>query len=523
MIRTAIYVFLLISSVCLQFSFSQAPPRQSERASSSGRIAADPIQSLIDDSRSLPPEFASDVIIQLAQHGLIRDGKLKAKLLKEAFEKASLSQDDYQERPWGVNVEETPGGLHALASYITGLNRLSLQTRVVREVFPTSPQRARELFELIHAPGVPPLPCDASWYFFPEAYYNTLGIILEGGFSNHEIAGGFRSSYVASLIRNIKSHVELIYAVQLLGSVHFTDQELQEDLVPAYVATLRNLGGDPQSFAIVMSGDQFFDGVSKFISLLEKHEIQSRPVLEAMREYLVRNFSGQCCDSIVDPKGSALPVAVARFNEEFGARLRGAELSSIDVGELMIKNAPHTEASAPPRWSSKTYSDLLGTLQSLNAPPISGDSAGTSAALNAFLTRAHDFLTALSGWSETNEPQMEFFHQKALLLAGLTERTTGTPFHKEALGRFIDFLVQYPSDQVGPVDWYFYAKKLLRGDVGAKYSTEYLNAFLNSGDPVLSVYARLGLLLQESSSGSAKHQLVVLPAPSSSKAIRIAR
>jgi len=463
------------------------------------------IRSLLEDSHALPPEFTSDVILQLIENGLVRDDRLKIKLLNDAFEKAALAQDDYPERPWGINVEETPHGLHAIASIVTGLNRLSLQTRAVRQVFSMDPQRARKLLDSIPPPRILPLPCNESWFYWLEPYYSTLTISLEKGFSLREIAGGLRSGYVASMIGKTKSHPELVSTVQLLVAGSFTDQELHE-LVPAFVSSIRNLDGDPQTFAIAMSDDRLFEGVNKLISLLEKRGIDSRSVVQAMRDYLVRDFNEPSCSELGTSKGSGsiLPDAIIRFNNGFSAQLTRANLGLIEAGELNYEARSHVEDSTPPRWNSKTYSALLRTLQALSPSSDPSDTPKAPAALNVFLTKAQDLLTKLDAWSETNEPEIEFFHQKAMLLGGLAERTEGTSLHKQVLDRFIMFLQEYPPDQVGAVDWYFYMKKLLHADVKLNDAKDDLAAFLDSSEPVLTVYARLGLVLQMTASVPAK-------------------
>jgi hypothetical protein len=437
MMRLGVLIIAGILTVSVSSQDVAVSPGKSKPTSNPGAAAQLQVRSLLDDSQALSPEFASDVILQLVENGLIRDDRLKLKLLNDAFEKASLAQDEYPERPWGVNVEETPHGLHALASIVTGLNRISLQTRVVRQVFSTNPQRARQIFEMISPPQFLPLPCSESWFFSSGPYYNALATLLDEGFSHREITGGLRGSYVSSIIKSIKSHPELISAVQLLNTGTFGDQELGE-LVPAYVSSIRNLDGDPQTFAIVMSDDRLFEGVSKLISLLDKRNIDSRAVLLAMRDYLVRNFDGPSCSALAasNGSGSRLPDAIARFNEKFGAQLTRANLSLIDAGELKREAGSHIEDSSSPRWKSKTYSDLVATLQTLAPPSSPSDNPKTP---DAFLTKAQDLLTKLGSWSENSEPETEFFHQKALLMEGLAERTTGTSLHREALDRFIVF------------------------------------------------------------------------------------
>jgi hypothetical protein len=111
------------------------PKGKSERSNVKAPTIDPDVRSFVDETEALPPEFASDALLQFVENGLIRNDGLKAKLLSRAFQKASAAHDDVMLRPWGVNVEETPQGLHAIASTVTRLDRISLQTRVVRERF----------------------------------------------------------------------------------------------------------------------------------------------------------------------------------------------------------------------------------------------------------------------------------------------------------------------------------------------------------------------------------------------------
>ncbi len=84
------------------------------RAASKPTAPNPEIRSLLDDAEALPPEFASDVLLQLVENGFIHDDSLKIKVLSRAFNKAAAAQDDVMRRPLGANVEETSQGLHAL-------------------------------------------------------------------------------------------------------------------------------------------------------------------------------------------------------------------------------------------------------------------------------------------------------------------------------------------------------------------------------------------------------------------------
>ena len=200
--RSTIFASILFVVVCLPLAHGQntrekEPVPQSSQGRSGAKPADNPeVRSLLNDSEALPAEFASDVSLTLVENGLVRNPALKAKIITRAFEKASAAQDDVMQLPFGASVEETSAGLHAIASSVTRLNRISLQARVVQQVVATDPRRARQLFESMQRPQLMPVSCNENWYFLPDAYYDALAAVLQRGFSEREIAGGNRAGYL---------------------------------------------------------------------------------------------------------------------------------------------------------------------------------------------------------------------------------------------------------------------------------------------------------------------------------------
>ena len=208
----------------------------------------------------------------MLENGFVINGALKAKVITRAFEKASAAQDDVLRRPFGASVEETSQGLHAIASSVTRLNRISLQARVVQQVVATDPRKARHLFESMQPPQLTPVSCNENWYFVPDAYYDDLAAVLQRGFSESEKKGGTRAGYVSSVIRHTQSHLQLVPIARLLSTGEFTEQELRM-IVPVYAATLAEVHGDPLSFSILMSADSFFEAITRLLTSLDRRNI----------------------------------------------------------------------------------------------------------------------------------------------------------------------------------------------------------------------------------------------------------
>jgi hypothetical protein len=472
------------------------------QAPASGHKPADQIQALISDAGALPPELESDVLLQIVEDGLDSAQSAKQKLVVRAFERASAAEDDVGRRAWGSSTEETTDGLHALALMVTHLDRVSLQARAIRELASLNPNRAKAMFASMAAPRIEPLSCDANWRFVPDAYYETLGKIVESGFSAREVASGSRGTYVASIISSIHSHVQIVPAALFLSSSQFTKQELRE-LLPLYAAALRGLDGDPLSFSIEMSAPDIpFGAISKLAEQAGKQDLDSRVLIQALRDYLVQNFRQAQCSKPETVGGSnqALPDAVQQFNGRFSAELARAGLAPIGANEIRADVTGEGPAPSVPlqRWKSPTYFQFLLAVQKLDAYEAAHSAKNTDDGL--WLAQASDLLTRAATWSDTGEPETEFFHQKALVLEALAKKTAGSSIHGEAMDALVRFLEQNAHQQVSPVDWFFHAKRLLSGPAGSADPTADLQEFLNSHEPMLNIYARLQLLQRKQAS-----------------------
>lgn len=470
------------------------------------------IQSLIDDSEGLPPEFSADLDIRLVEGGFIRSESLKLRLLTHAFEQASAAQDDVMRRPWGASVEETQQGLHAIASFAARLDRVTLQSRAVHELLLIEPQRARQVLESMPPPLIEPSSCGQNWYAVPDAYYGTVGEILTKSFSSSEVSAGLRARYLVSVIRNLESHVQLLPITQLLDQPELTSAEVREAL-PAYAVALGNLNGDPLSFYVSMyQSDRLWEAVLKLAGSVDKYNIDSRLLIQPLRDYLVRNVNGLSCTSIGLPKdhGSGLPGPVLEFNRRFATKLARLNLSPITEREIRVDAPNKVEDTPPQRWKSQMYFQMLRAVQKIDPPSGVAGAGRELDTPSAWTGQVEDVLNQLTGWSAGSEPETEFFHEKAIVLEGLAERTIGASIHIRVVEAFVLFLKQNSYQQVGRVDWFLYAQKFLSAVTESGKSRSDLFQFLNSGDPVLNAYARIQLMSRPSQHASWERKIELL-------------
>jgi hypothetical protein len=155
-------------------------------------------QDALDFARKAPPELHADAIIKLVQRG-----EAPASAIDEAFQAAREAKEPVRL----VAAPDAPDGRPQMreAALREGLDRLSLETRVVMIVAAKDPERARKMFESIDRPQLETRPCqdpmlaEDSAYFDAAAKIQANFIAVAGpGNSPGELAG------IASLILSVR-------------------------------------------------------------------------------------------------------------------------------------------------------------------------------------------------------------------------------------------------------------------------------------------------------------------------------
>ena len=454
--------------------FAQAISRNRGAASDKAALL------LIRDAESLPPEFAVDVTLQIVVSSTSLAVHQQRSFLTSAFDKAALDQDDVARRPWGTSVEETSEGLHAIALSVGRLDRISQQSEALQYMAKIDPKLAKARQEMIALPRFDPPPCQANWFYFPDAYYQAVDAMTRAGFSPKEISSGQRGEVLKSVVGRVVSHSQLPPVTRLLRDSDLSRVELA-NLLSSYIYALDRLRGDPHSF--YATNQNSVDEVVALVARLDKQGIGVLPLVTSFRSYLVANFKTTPCGPFKTQDSGKLPAVVQKFNETLSGPLRAAGLTGITREEIKneAKDTLPSE-SEPSRWESKEMSDLLLSLQKL--PDMTRENKSIEAKYREYLLR-------LNGWSNQTETDTAFFHHKAMLYFGVIERLCPSSVRTSALTDFVKFLEQNSYQQVSKVDWFFYTRRLL--DLGNKPAdrSDIINALIGSSDPVLNLYGRL--------------------------------
>jgi hypothetical protein len=169
------------------------------------------VEALIDQAQAVPPEFGAEALLRVVESGRISDPVLFRKLIESSFEKAAAAREPVARKVLPAFKGANLPSLRA-EGYALGLDRLSLQTRAVRDMQRLDAKRALALFEDIPYPAVQWRKCSQPLYEDVSAYYQTLAAVAPQ-------AGRDADKLALTALARIQSPVELGPAGQMIQTL----------------------------------------------------------------------------------------------------------------------------------------------------------------------------------------------------------------------------------------------------------------------------------------------------------------
>ncbi len=209
-----------ILAVLALFAAAQ-PSKTEQRRKSHPELAA-----LIDAAQAAPPEFTAKALLQVAASPKLKDPEWKQELLEEAFRKAALAQEPIRRKIMdGTVVAGRP--MYRSQAFGLRLDRLSLQTAVVKALLEIDPQRARKLFEEIPRPAARRLQCEEALLDEPSEYYAVLADVINNSYSlrEHQREEHLLPAQLAT--QAITSPLEVAPVAKMIGSLKLAPAQVQ--------------------------------------------------------------------------------------------------------------------------------------------------------------------------------------------------------------------------------------------------------------------------------------------------------
>jgi hypothetical protein len=441
-----------------------------------GDAAAQP---LADRARALPSQFKADVLIRIADSGKIRSSRVVSDLLEEAFYAAEGAEE-----PVKLDLAGNRAGMRdyiRARSFASGLDRLSLQSRVLRLLAVVDVKKARELAGSLSL-HLPSLKCEDALAYNLDDVYRNLTVYASA------LADAERFTLVQRYITTMTSPAQVDPIAQLLVNVTLPKDE-RILLAQSFAAELGRIGGDDRTFTGVIERERMPAHIKDFIGTLRRQAYDPGVLVTAFRTYLVRHFNARRCADGADD----VDLRVTRwFNDD----LRVMTTSDIKPINYDDYRGHRGGARAVAREMDATGAEYIGLTRELSASlPVPRERVTTIVNGTGPDVRTPERLVSdVLIWQGRGErSQSDFLYKKATMLQRLLTEALPGPLHDLVLSELAVFLSWAWQGVDRQIEWFLqvntlldYARRAGRGEQG-----KVLKAFELSPNVIMSAYGAL--------------------------------
>ncbi len=452
------------------------------------------IEALVDRARGAPAEFAADALLRIAASDKIEDRAWKRELLEEAFRRGAGAQQPLKKRAVGETPRGTPADFLNRAA-AQDLDALSLQCRAVRAMLTIEAAKARQWFTEIPRPRPGRVTCEDALAYDVSIYYETLGAVVERGFTPAEIAEDEPFKLVEASVRGLSSPVEVGPVARLLAALKLKGPQM-EQLIAGFAASLTELAGDDRSFWAAV-GRKGRAGAQ--VAALAKRASAPAPLIEAYRAFLVRHLRAvRCADSDEAPPaavafGLSIPQkAEAGPVEFFNESLRLDPVKPISRDEAQpekVEGAAGGLRSCESPECKRLATRYMGLIIAPEGRPYTSAEKSTE----EWNARLKEYLSVLADWKQDSSAGAAgFFHQKCAFYSDLFNIVANGPARDLVVRHFLDFLSRNSYQRENRVEWFLPVSSIVaRVFLEPAAMPELVRDLRNFPDPVISLYAEL--------------------------------
>jgi hypothetical protein len=436
---------------------------------------------------AVPAEFAADLMIRIADSpGAAKEGaRWRATLYQDAFDLAGAAQDPLPRVPVPDRTLDLQTRVVANASRMLGLDTLSLRVRAIQGLQEFRTASAIELTQRLDA-RLPSLTCRDALVPNPTAMFDVARLLPYEAFERR--------------ILLVRSSTEVGPALQAVLEKNLSDEQSQRLLV-ALATTLRGLRDDDASFSA--SGEAIWTAVKRALDRAGDAAVAGS-LLEAFRSYAVHHLTAERCAPAGTKALGFVPAdsaVVADINAVLVAHDRLAlSPKELTPARVLDNGAASSAASAALSTPAKALTAALAELRTevAGGPPVRRPPAALE---ERSMLGWHEPLTRIRAlmerWTAHDERSaVEYFHARRFALGELIQLLPPGIDRDQTLGELIAFLKSEGIERYSHVEWFLPVHQLLLSYKGSATERDWmLRALLDSGDPVMRMYAEVEQLI----------------------------
>jgi hypothetical protein len=401
---------------------------------------------LADRARSLPPEFAADALLRIADSPNVTDVAWKRQVLEDAFHLAAGAQQAFA-RHDGTGRPTNRFD----KSYAQGMDACTLQSKAVDAMLTIDYKRAREMFGEIPPPQVPRLSCKDTLVYDVSIFYVTAGEVATRAFSAKEVAEEQPFHLLQRYTVEATSPAQIAPIARMLVGATLKPAQF-EALVNSLAGTLTQLSGDDRSFSAFQGEAEA--AITGLATECARRRINAQPLVEAWGAYKTRQLSGERCTDSTKPVAQTAGRCASPQCQQLAAQFNG-----LIMGPNAYGFTP--EQKSTPEWAEKF----------------------------------RQYLAAVADWKGDDDPD-EYFQVKSQFYGDLFNLTPHGPERDVLLRTMLAWLQENGYRREHRVEWFYPVNTLIvhlfADPLDLKATARELRL---CADPVIALYAQLEQLM----------------------------
>ena len=401
---------------------------------------------LADRARSLPPEFAADALLRIADGANVTDVAWKRQVLEDAFHLAAGAQQSFALRD-GTGRPTNRFD----KSYAQGLDVYTLQSKAVDAMLTIDYKRAREMFGEMPPPQVPGLSCKDTLVYDVSIFYVTAGEVATRAFSAKEVAEQQPLHFLQQYTAQATSPAQIAPIARMLLGATLKPAQF-ETLVNSLAGTLTQMSGDDRSFTAFQGEAE--SAIASLATECARRGVNAQPLVATWGAYKTRQLSGDRCTDSTKPDTQPASRCASPQCQQLATQFTG-----LIMGPNAYGLTP--EQKATPDWGDKF----------------------------------RQFLAALADWKGDGDPD-EYFQAKSQFYGDLFNLTPHGPQRDLLLKTMLAWLQENDYQHQHRVEWFYAVNTLIvhlfADPLDLKATARELRL---CADPVISLYAQLEQLM----------------------------
>ncbi|SRR6266849_3341295 len=423
-------------------------------------ISAQLVQEAVDASSMLQPPLAADALIRIATKVASPCPVLAKDLLQRAFDQGDSVEPDTAYK-LALGAVSTDSRVYFMKlTYDLGMDRLSLQSRVVISMAPLDAKKAIQLFQRMTPPRPPAVSCTSAFAPDVSIYYEAVGKVfallkVRKPLDDAEVMAPFLQ--LQEVARATISPVQLAPLAKVLEGADLSTTELSP-LLNTVATAVESFPVDDNSFYSAR-GFPAVQATVQLVQLARNKRVSPYALAHSFHDYLNHSLNGSHCSGNGPKDFKELVLLYESLNRRSAASDQNVEPLSIPTSAPPLE--PHPDAGD--YWLSPKGKGLLVDAKHTNFDDNWRRYTDADRKTPEWQDRIRHLLNDMDDWRPTDEPDpASYYHERCILIYRVLADLPQGVLYDRVVSVWIATFSESSLQWDNPAEWYVGVSEFLR-------------------------------------------------------------